>query len=144
MEVNNRPVVGISNGDLNGIGTEVILKSFEDSRILEFFTPLIFSNFEFLVSQAKNYKLDLTFNKINLNQRPKAGKINVVEVWDETFKLEFGKSTKKSGDLSFLSLEATVKAINDNIADIMVTAPINKQNIQNEKFDFPGHTDYLS
>jgi len=53
MEVNNRPVVGISNGDLNGIGTEVILKSFEDSRILEFFTPLIFSNFEFLVSQAK-------------------------------------------------------------------------------------------
>jgi 4-hydroxythreonine-4-phosphate dehydrogenase len=144
MEVNNRPVVGISCGDLNGIGTEVILKSFEDSRILEFFTPLIFSNLEFLLSQAKNYKLNLTFNKINLNQRPRAGKINVIDVWDETFKLEFGKSTKESGNLSFLSLEAVVKAINNNVADIMVTAPINKQNIQNEKFDFPGHTGYLS
>ena len=79
-----------------------------------------------------------------MSQKPEQGKINVVNVWEDSFKLEFGKSTKKSGELSFRSLEAVTKSLKENNIDIMVTAPINKQNIQSDKFNFPCHTDYLS
>ena len=144
MKDNLCPIVGISCGDLNGIGVEIILKSLHDSRILEFFTPIIFANQELLLSQKKRFNIELSFNKIKMSQKPEQGRINVVNVWEDSFKLEFGKSTKKSGELSFRSLEAVTKSLKENNVDIMVTAPINKQNIQSDKFNFPGHTDYLS
>ena len=144
MKNNSLPIVGVSCGDPNGIGIEIILKSFQDERILKFFTPVIFSNDRLLLSQKNTFNLNLDFHTITNNQNPVPGKINVINVWQDSFEIEFGKSTKKSGELSFKSLEATTNFLKENKVDVMVTAPINKQNIQSEKFNFPGHTDYLS
>ena len=138
------PIVGISCGDPNGIGIEIILKSLCDKRILEFFTPVIFSNYQLLSAQTAFFNLGLKFNIIKYGERPKRGQINVVNAWENEFVTEFGKFTKISGEISYKSLELTTMAIVDNNIDVMVTAPINKKNIQNEKFSFPGHTDYLS
>ena len=138
------PVVGISCGDPNGIGIEIILKSFHDKRILEFFVPVIFSNYQLLSEQADFFNIDLKFNKIKYGAPPKRGQINVVNAWENEFVVEFGKPSKGSGEISYKSLALTTKAILENNIEIMVTAPINKKNIQNEKFNFPGHTDYFS
>ena len=144
MEEKTLPIVGISCGDPNGIGIEIILKSLQDKRILDFFTPVIFSNNNVINDQIKALDIDIQINKINLNQKPLIGKVNIVNSWEETFKTEFGKPTEKSGELSYLSLEATTNALIDSKVDVMVTAPINKNNIQNENFEFPGHTDFLA
>ena len=144
MKDNLPPIIGVSCGDPNGIGIEIILKSFLDKRILDFFTPIIFSNDRLLLSQKKTFNLELELYKIKTNQNPTPGKINVINAWEEPFEIEFGKSTKKSGELSYKSLEATTDFLKSNRIDVMVTAPINKQNIQSQKFNFPGHTDYLS
>ena len=144
MKKKRLPVLGISCGDPNGIGIEIILKSLQDKRILEFFVPVIFSNEQLLLSQKKIFNLNLEIHRINSNQNPKPAKINVVNIWEDSYVTEFGKATKKSGELSYKSLEATTNHLILNKIDFMVTAPINKENIQNNKFNFPGHTDYLS
>ena len=144
MEEKTLPIVGISCGDPNGIGIEVILKSLDDNRMLEFLTPVIFSNNNLITDQITAFNLQTQCNKISSNQNPLKGKINIINVWEENFKTEFGKATAKSGELSYLSLEATTNALINSKIDVMVTAPINKKNIQNKDFKFPGHTNYLA
>jgi len=144
MEEKKLPIVGISCGDPNGIGIEIILKSLSDNRILDFFIPIIFSNEELMSDQKKELNIDIQFSKINFNKKPLRGKINIINVWEEPYETEFGKPTIKSGELSFKSLEAVTKALINNQVDVMVTAPINKNNIQSKDFNFPGHTDYLA
>lgn len=138
------PIVGISCGDPNGIGIEIILKSFKDPRILEFFIPVIFANFKLLSDQAAFFNIDIKFNKIKFGEPPKQGQINVISSWENEFITQFGTPTKLSGEISYKSLELATKSIIENKIEVLVTAPINKKNIQNQKFDFPGHTDYLS
>ena len=138
------PIVGISCGDPNGIGIEIILKSFKDPRILEFFIPVIFANFKLLSDQAVFFNIDIKFNKIKFGEPPKQGQINVISSWENEFITQFGTPTKLSGEISYKSLELATKSIIENKIEVLVTAPINKKNIQNQKFDFPGHTDYLS
>jgi 4-hydroxythreonine-4-phosphate dehydrogenase len=144
--MNNKPlpIVGISCGDPNGIGIEVILKTLSDKRILSFFTPVIFCNMNLLIDQKKLLGIDLDFIKIEKNKLPIKGKINVVNVWEEKFQTCFGDPSIESGKLSYLSLEASATSLAENKIDVLVTAPINKNNIQNENFEFPGHTDYLA
>jgi 4-hydroxythreonine-4-phosphate dehydrogenase len=138
------PIVGISCGDPNGIGIEVILKSLNDKRILNFFTPVVFCNNKLISYQKQQFNLEIDQINIKINQRPVNGKVNIVNVWEDDFITTFGKPTKDSGTKSFLSLKAAVKALkNDNI-NLLVTAPINKNNIQSDEFKFPGHTDYLA
>lgn len=144
MKNETLPIVGISCGDPNGIGIEVILKSLTDKRILSFFTPVIFCNNQLISSQKEHLNLELNQIKININQNPVSGKVNIINVWEDDFVTEFGKPTKESGTKSFLSLQEAVKALMNNKIDLLVTAPINKNNIQSEKFKFPGHTDYLA
>jgi len=86
----------------------------------------------------------LDFIKIEKNKLPIKGKINVVNVWQEKFQTCFGDPSIESGKLSYLSLEASATSLAENKIDVLVTAPINKNNIQNENFEFPGHTDYLA
>ncbi|MEO2144147.1 MAG: 4-hydroxythreonine-4-phosphate dehydrogenase PdxA [Flavobacteriaceae bacterium] len=144
MEGKKLPIVGISCGDPNGIGIEIILKALSDNRILDFFIPIIFSNEKLMSDQKKELNIDIQFSKINFNKKPLKGKINIINVWEEPYETEFGKPTIKSGELSFKSLEAVTKALINNQVDVMVTAPINKNNIQSKDFNFPGHTDYLA
>ena len=136
--------VGISIGDLNGIGGEIIIKTFEDTRMLDFCTPVIFASVKALTFLKKHYKSDFHFHGINKPKETINGKINVVNVWQENFNIEFGKESKKAGDLAIKSLEAATSALINDEIDVLVTAPINKHNIQSDKFNFPGHTDYLA
>jgi len=138
------PTVGISCGDPNGIGIEVILKTLEDSRILKSFTPIIFCNNKLLSEQMNSLSIKLDYVKISSSKKIVSGKINVINVWDHFFETDYGNPTADSGKASYLSLKASVESLKSNDIDVLVTAPINKNNIQNKEFEFPGHTDFLA
>ena len=136
-------IVGISIGDLNGIGSEVILKTFEDTRMLELCTPVIFANVKIVSFLKKELKLDVAIHGIDKLEQLVVGKINVLNVWREGVNLEFGKNDDVVGGYAIKSFVAATKALKEGLVDVLVTAPINKYNIQSEEFKFPGHTDYL-
>ena len=141
---NSKIKVGISVGDLNGIGCEVILKTFEDVRMMELCTPVIFASTKTISQQKNDLGMELTFHGVDSASRAIDGKINVVNVWKETPNISYGKETKEAGLYAIRSLKAAVDALKNGEVDILVTAPINKKNIQAEDFNFPGHTDYLA
>ncbi|SDR87651.1 4-hydroxythreonine-4-phosphate dehydrogenase [Gillisia sp. Hel1_33_143] len=136
--------LGISIGDLNGIGGEIVLKTFDDSRMLDFCTPIIFASVKTLSFLKKHFNLSLNFQGIDEVSQAIDGKINVVNVWKENVAIDFGAEDPKIGKYAFLSLEAATKALKNDEIDVLVTAPINKNTIQSETFNFPGHTDYLA
>jgi len=137
-------IVGISIGDLNGIGSEVILKTFEDARMLELCTPVIFANVKILSFIRKTLELTAPLHGIDKIDQLVVGKINVLNIWREGVDLNFGKNDDNVGKYAIKSFTAATKALKDNQIDVLVTAPINKYNIQSEDFKFPGHTDYLN
>ena len=136
--------MGISIGDLNGIGCEVALKTFEDNRMLDFSTPVLFASNKTISHQKQALGLQVNFHGIQTASKAVHGKINVVNVWKETPKTAFGQATEEGGKYAIKSLRAAVSALKNNEIDVLVTAPINKNNIQAEDFKFPGHTDYLA
>lgn len=136
-------IVGISIGDLNGIGSEVILKTFEDTRMLELCTPVIFANVKTLSFVKKSFEFTAMFQGIDRLSQIVLGKINVLNVWQEGVDINFGTSDENLGKYAIKSFVAATKALKEGLIDILVTAPINKYNIQSEDFKFPGHTDYL-
>ncbi len=136
--------VGISIGDLNGIGGEVVLKTFKDSRILELCTPVIFASIKVIQFLNKHFKTGIDFHTVhNLDQIP-YGKVNVFNCWKEGVNINFGQEETKIGEYALKSLQGATKALKEKNIDVLVTAPINKHNIQSEAFVFPGHTDYLA
>ena len=137
-------IVGISIGDLNGIGGEIVLKTFEDPRMLEFCTPVIFASVKTISFLNKHFNLGLNFNGVNNYNQIIHGKLNVYNVWNDKFNIEFGKEDPKMGAYAIKSLQAATQALKGNHVDVLVTSPINKHNIQSDAFNFPGHTDYLA
>lgn len=144
MKKEEKVVVGISVGDLNGIGPEIIIKAYEDPRVLELNTPVIFASGKTMQFFKNHFKSKINFFNIETPEKVVHGKVNVVNVWREPVKIEFGKEDKKIGEYAIKSLEASAKALKEGFIDVLVTAPINKHNIQSDKFNFPGHTDYLA
>ena len=144
MKKENTIKVGISVGDLNGIGPEIILKTFEDNRSLELCTPVIFASSRIMNFFKRHFASEISFNEINSVNQITDGKVNVLNVWKEGVNIQFGQGDKKIGEYAIKSLEAAVSALKEGTVDVLVTAPINKHNIQSEKFNFPGHTDYLN
>lgn len=136
-------IVGISIGDLNGIGSEVVLKTFEDSRMLELCTPVIFANVKILSFVKKTFDSQSTLHGIDSIDQLVPGKINVLNVWREPVDLNFGVNDEQVGRYAIKSFTTAVSALKEGTIDVLVTAPINKYNIQSEEFKFPGHTDYL-
>ncbi|TRX38142.1 4-hydroxythreonine-4-phosphate dehydrogenase PdxA [Flavobacterium sp. ZT3R18] len=136
-------IVGISIGDLNGIGSEVVLKTFEDSRMLELCTPVIFANVKILSFIRKNFESSVALHGIDKLDQIVIGKVNVFNLWKEGIDLNPGTNDEKLGQYAIKSFVAATKALKENIIDVLVTAPINKYNIQSDTFKFPGHTDYL-
>ena len=136
--------IGISIGDLNGIGGELIIKTFNDQRMLELCTPIIYASVKTFSFLKKHFKSNLQFNGIPNASQVVHGKINVVNVWKEEVVINFGKEDSTIGDFAVRSLQAAVHDLKKEIIDVLVTAPINKHNIQSERFQFPGHTDYLA
>ncbi|WP_136667345.1 4-hydroxythreonine-4-phosphate dehydrogenase PdxA [Flavobacterium sp. H122] len=137
-------IVGISIGDLNGIGSEVILKSFEDNRMLEMCTPVIFANVKILSFLKKQLNLNINLHGIDKIDQAVTGKINVLNVWREGVNLEWGVEDQNVGKYAVKSFVTAVQALKEDKIDVLVTAPISKANIQSEEFSFPGHTDYLN
>ena len=136
-------IVGISIGDLNGIGSEVILKTFEDSRMLELCTPVIFANVKIVSFIKKNLNSEIALHGIDKIEQLVKGKINVLNVWRESVDVNFGQNDETVGKYAIKSFIAATNALKDGAIDVLVTAPINKYNIQSDDFKFPGHTDYL-
>ncbi|MFT6748437.1 MAG: 4-hydroxythreonine-4-phosphate dehydrogenase [Flavobacterium sp.] len=143
MKKSENIIIGISIGDLNGIGSEVILKTFEDSRMLEFCTPVLFANVKVLSFLKKQYNLEIILHGIDDLTQIVPGKVNVLNVWKEAVDLNFGVVDEKIGAYALQSFIAATEALKEEVIDVLVTAPINKANIQTEEFKFPGHTDYL-
>lgn len=144
MQENGKIKLGISIGDLNGIGCEVVLKTFEDARMLDFCTPVIFASNKTISHQLSVLGLEIPFNGVQEAARALDGKVNVVNIWKEIPNVQFGEATKEAGDYALKSLRAAVEALKKDEIDVLVTAPINKNNIQAEDFKFPGHTDFLA
>jgi len=136
-------IVGISIGDLNGIGSEVVLKTFEDARMLEMCTPVIFANVKILSFVKKTFESASMLHGIDTIDQLVPGKINVLNVWKESVDINFGVNDENVGKYAVKSFVAATDALKAGQIDVLVTAPINKYNIQSEEFKFPGHTDYL-
>lgn len=136
--------VGISHGDINGVGYEIIIKTFMDSRIMENITPIVFGSSKAASYHRKVIDVDFNINLVKHARNAVPHRANIVNIIDTEVKIELGKSTSVAGELSYLSLEAATQALKDKEVDVLVTAPINKHNIQNDEFEFPGHTEYLA
>ena len=144
MKKEEKIKVGISVGDLNGIGPEIILKTFDDSRMLEFCTPIIFASIKTMSFFKKHFSSEINFHGINEGDQIIDGKINVFNVWKENITIEFGKEDKTIGNYAIKSLEKATQKLKQGEIDVLVTAPVNKNNIQSDSFNFPGHTNYLA
>jgi 4-hydroxythreonine-4-phosphate dehydrogenase len=144
MSSEDKIVVGISIGDINGIGSEIILKTFEDSRMLEFCTPVIYASVKLMSFYKKHFEIDINFHGIDKIEDLVPKKINVLNVWKEHVDVSFGEENPTGGEYAIKSLKEAVSDLKNTKIDALVTAPINKSNIQSEGFNFPGHTDYLA
>ena len=146
MSNNSRKInVGISIGDLNGIGIEVILKTFQDPRMMEVCTPIVYGSSKIISTHKKTLELnDFSFNSIKKAQEASSKNLNVIDCWPEEVTVSFGTSTEEGGKYAFASLEAATADLTSGEIDALVTAPINKDNIQSDEFNFPGHTEYLT
>ncbi len=143
-EIDRKIRVAISIGDYNGIGIEVILKTLQEKEMTDFFTPVIFASTKLLTFQKDRLKLDrINFQGIQDASQIVDGKVNVVNLWKDQIDVHFGKVTKEAGMHAYQSLKAATDSVAKGFTDVLVTAPINKDNIQSEEFQFPGHTEFL-
>ena len=136
--------LGVSIGDPNGIGLEIIIKAFSHQKTLNDFIAIVYSNVEIIEFHLAHLKLDLEINVIKSISESLKGKLNVFEISSSNFKVDFGKSNIQSGDIAFRSLSTATKHIIENKIDCLVTAPIDKNTIQSKNFEFNGHTEYLT
>jgi 4-hydroxythreonine-4-phosphate dehydrogenase len=139
-----RPVIGISIGDLNGIGPELAIKTFSDNRLLEICTPILFASNKLINFYRKSIP-DSAFNYQHIKDlsRPFHKQINLFNCWEEEVAINPGQLTDTGGAYAVKSLVAAVEALKDKKIDGLVTAPIHKKNIQSAEFSFTGHTPYL-
>ncbi|MEQ8625081.1 MAG: 4-hydroxythreonine-4-phosphate dehydrogenase PdxA [Vicingaceae bacterium] len=143
-KVKQKIKIGISIGDLNGIGAEIIIKSLIDQRICEICTPVIFASKKWCDYFIKSLNLnDFNFNLTEDLEKLKSNQVNVLAVWTKDAEVKEGEESEISGSFAYKSLEAACTALKEKKIDALVTAPINKKAIQSADFNFPGHTEYL-
>ncbi len=136
--------IGISHGDINGIGYEVILKTLADTRISELCTPIIYGSPKVVAYHRKALNLpEYNINRARNVEECLVRKPNIINCLGEDIHVELGKSSAHAGECAVIALEKAVDDLKNNKIDALITAPINKQNIQSEKFNYPGHTEYL-
>ena len=144
FKASNLPKIGLTQGDINGIGYEVILKVLADSRIFDSFIPIVYGQSKVFSYYKKNFGMeDMSYAVIRDASQAQARRINIINHTDEELKLEPGFSTATAGKASFAALKMATNDLRNGIIDAMVTAPINKSNIQSEQFKFKGQTDYI-
>lgn len=142
--INNKTIIAITQGDINGIGYEVILKTLAEPRVYDDFVPVIYGSSKAAGFYRKQLDIQgLNLNIINTVEEAHAKKINIINCTDEDIRVEPGKATEEAGKAAFAALERATADIQKGLVDALVTAPINKKNIQSAEFHFPGHTEYL-
>lgn len=137
--------LAITHGDINGISYEIIIKTLRDNRILDFCTPIIYGSPKVAAYHRKAINAGhFSMNHINSVDQARDKKVNIINCIDDNIRVELGKSSEAAGEASYLALEAAVTDLRQGLADVLVTAPINKHNIQRDSFNFSGHTEYLA
>lgn len=136
--------VGITHGDINGIGYEVIFKALEDNRILESLIPIIYGSSRIGAFHRKTLEAStINLNSIRSAEEATSRKVHIINCIDDNVKVDIGKSTEEGGAAALAALKLAVEDLKNGKIDVLVTAPINKKNIQSPDFHFPGHTEYL-
>ncbi len=140
----NKIKIGISAGDINGIGLEVILKTISNEGIFKFCTPVVYASTK-VVSYHKNIvDVDFPFQVINDASRPSHEKVNVVNCWQDNVNITLGKASEEGGKFAYIALEKAVLDLKAGLLDALVTAPINKEAMKMAAFPYAGHTEYLA
>ena len=135
--------IGITQGDTNGVGYEVILKTFAEPTIFELCTPIVYGNPRIATYHRKGLNLSTNFASIQKADEAQPDRLNLVVVDDSEVKIDFGQPSEEAGSQALKSLECALQDYKAGLIDVLVTAPINKNTIQREGFRFPGHTEYI-
>lgn len=144
MNTTEKIKVGITHGDINGIGYEVIIKTLLDNRITELCTPILYGSPKLVAYHRKAINVqNFSMNQIKSAEQAHEKRSNIINCVPDDTRIELGKPTEEAGTSAYLSLERATKDLKDGKIDVIVTAPINKKTINSEKFQFPGHTEYL-
>ncbi len=140
---NNKIRIGITQGDINGVGYEVILKTFANPTMFELCTPIIYGSPKVAAYHRKAFELPTNFSIVNSASDAQEGRLSIVNCSNDEVKVEFAKADPESGKAALAALEKAVEEYKEGLIDVIVTAPINKHTIQSEEFSFPGHTEYI-
>ena len=143
MENNRKIRIGITHGDINGVGYEVILKSFSDPTMLELCTPIVYGSPKVATYHRKAMDIPTNFSIINVADDAQDGKLSILNCVDDDLKVELTKATPEAGKAALDALEKALQDYREGGIDVLVTAPINKHTIQSDAFHFPGHTEYI-
>ena len=135
--------VVITQGDVNGIGYEIILKTFADPAMFEFCIPVVYGSPKVATYHRKVVESQTNFTVVDSAQDAQPDRLNLINCNDEDVKVDFGIPTQESGNAAFQALERAVKEYREGKIDVLVTAPINKKTIHSQQFNFPGHTEYI-
>ncbi|MBQ8152225.1 MAG: 4-hydroxythreonine-4-phosphate dehydrogenase PdxA [Prevotella sp.] len=135
--------VAITQGDTNGVGYEVILKTFSDPAMFELCTPIIYGSPKIAAYHRKALNLDTNFSIINSAEEARDGRLNILTCFDEDVKVELGQPSEEAGQAAYKALDRAMTDYRAGLFDVLVTAPINKATIQSPGFHFPGHTEYI-
>jgi 4-hydroxythreonine-4-phosphate dehydrogenase len=137
-------IAGISHGDINGIGYEVIIKALSDPVINDFCTPVVYGSPKVAAYHRKALNIsNFSFNNIRSVEEAHSRKANLINCLDDNSRVELGKSTQHGGEAALISLEKAVADLLSGKIDVLITAPIDKHNVQSDTFQFSGHTEYL-
>ena len=135
--------VAITQGDTNGVGYEVILKTFADPAMLELCTPIIYGSPKIAAYHRKALNLETNFSIINRAEEARNGRVNLLACFDDDVKVDLGQPSPEAGQAAFKALDRAMTDYRSGLFDVLVTAPINKATIQSPGFHFPGHTEYI-
>jgi 4-hydroxythreonine-4-phosphate dehydrogenase len=140
-----KPIIaGISNGDINGIGYEVIIKALMDNDMNDICVPIVYGSPKVAAYHRKALNItNFSFNNIRVPEEANPKKANLINCLDDNVRVELGRSTQQGGESAFISLDRAVEDLKSGKIDVLITAPIDKNNIQSEQFKFNGHTEYL-
>lgn len=137
--------IGITLGDINGIGPEVIIKALSEPRLINLCTPIIYGSAKIL-AYHKNIVKDspINFQSVHTPKQANSGRVNVINCWEDNVNITLGKATAEGGKYAYLALDRAVKDLKEGYLDALVTAPINKHAMQQANFPYPGHTEFLT
>ena len=139
-----KPVIGISIGDLNGVGPEIIIKTLSDTRILKHLTPVIYASRHLMRYYGNSILPQISYNQTSSATHLNPNKVNLINLWNEQVEINPGIANKEIAKYAQISLEESVQDLRTGKIHALITAPVNKELMQSQKFNFPGHTEYLT